>query len=58
VVPTQPLLEGLPFEQLHGDERLAFVFINVVDGADVGMIQRRRGARLALEALQDNGIIL
>jgi hypothetical protein len=31
---------------------LPFVLADFMDGADVGMIQRRRGTRLALEALK------
>ena len=32
------VLEGLPVKKFHGDESLAVVFADVVDGADVGMI--------------------
>ena len=39
-------------QQLHDEERLALVFFDLVDGANVGMIQQRGGAGLALEALQ------
>ena len=35
----QPLEHGLPLEQLHRDERLAAVLFDLVDGADVRMIQ-------------------
>ena len=42
----------LAVEQLHDDERLALVLADVVDRADVRMVQRRGGARLALEALE------
>ena len=38
-------------EQLHRDERAALVLVHLVDGADVGMVQRRGRARLAQEAL-------
>jgi hypothetical protein len=44
------LAEGLPLEQLHGDEQLAVILTDVVELADVGMIDARRRARLAPEA--------
>ena len=46
------VLEGLPLQQFHGDERPAFVLVDVVDGADVGVIEGGGGLGLALEALQ------
>ena len=39
-------------DQLHHDEAAAFVLADVVERADVGVVQRRGGARLALEALR------
>jgi hypothetical protein len=56
VVRTQPLFQRPAFQQLHGDEGLAFVFVNVVDGADAVMIQRRRRTRFALEVFQGHGV--
>jgi hypothetical protein len=53
-----PLLERLPLQQLHGDEGLAFVLIDVVYGADVGVIECRRGAGFPLEALEGLGVVL
>ena len=32
------MLQRLPLKQLHGDKRASFMFVNVVDGADVGMV--------------------
>jgi hypothetical protein len=58
VVPRQPLLQRLAFQQLHRNKRLAFVFVNVVDGADTGMIQCGGGAGLALEALEGLAVVL
>ena len=46
------VLEGLAFQQFHGDERLSIVLANFVNRADVGMVQRRRGTGLALEAFK------
>src|SRR5260370_20375120 len=45
------MLEGLAFEKLHDNEILFFVLVDVVNGADVGVIQRRSGARFAVNAL-------
>ena len=44
-------MQGLPLHVLHHDERSAVVLGHVVDGADVGMIERRGGACFAKEPL-------
>jgi len=49
---THPLLQCLALQELHGDEGLTFVFVDFINGADVGMIERRGSAGLALEAAQ------
>ena len=36
-------------QKLHGDEGLPVLVVNLVDGADVGMVQGRRGRGFALE---------
>jgi hypothetical protein len=46
------LPQRLPLEQFHDDEEPAEGITDIVNGADVGMVQRRRGARFALEALE------
>ncbi len=46
------MLERRTFQVLHGDESFAVLLANVVDGADVGMIEGRRGLGLALETSQ------
>jgi hypothetical protein len=46
----QALLQGLALEQLHCDTRR--IGPDIVDGADVGMVQRGGGTRFALEAVQ------
>src|SRR5262245_12817235 len=48
----QPLRERLAFQQLDGDEVIAFMLLDRIDGADVRMIERRGGARLTLESLE------
>jgi hypothetical protein len=49
---NDPLPQGLPFQQLHDQERLTLVLTDIVNCADVGMIERTRGARLPLKAFQ------
>ena len=44
--------ERLPLQELHGDERLAFVFADFVDRANVRMVERRGGPGLALKPLE------
>src|SRR3954463_12881743 len=44
------------FELLHADEPLAIRFVDLVDGADVGMVQRRSRPRFPLEAFECCGI--
>ena len=46
------MLESQAVEVLHGDEGLAVLFADVVDGADVGMIQGGSRFGLAAKALQ------
>ena len=45
-------LQRLPFEPLHHDEGPALVLADFVNDADVRMIQRRRGPRLADKPLE------
>ena len=44
------MLQRLAFEKFHGDEGFAVFFADVVNGADVGMIERGGGLGFALEA--------
>jgi hypothetical protein len=46
------VFECLPFQVLHDDERLALMLPDVVDSADVGMIQCQCCSGLSLETLQ------
>src|SRR5260370_32254057 len=52
-----PLRERLPFQQFHGDEVLPLELIDRVDGADRRMVERRRGARFPLKALQEHRVL-
>ena len=46
------VLQGQAVQILHGDEGLAILFANVVNGADVGMVERGSRLGLAPKALQ------
>ena len=50
------VLQRAALQQLHGDEGAAFVIADIVDGANVGMVQRRSGSRLAQEAFQRGAV--
>ena len=52
------LLKRLPLQQLHGDEIPAVGLSDLVDRADVRVIQGRGGPGLALEALQRRRVFL
>ena len=43
------VFQGRAVEELHGDKSLAVLLANVVDGADVRMVQRRGGPGFALK---------
>ena len=51
------MLQRDALQQFHGDERHAGVLVNVVNGADAGMIQRGGGLRFALES-RERGFVL
>src|SRR6266851_878637 len=46
------VFQGLAFQKLHGDEGRAVLLVNLVDGANVGVVQGRSSLRLALETSQ------
>ena len=47
-------LQRFPAQQLHDEIGLPFLFADVVDGADVGMIKGGGGPGLAQEALVES----
>ena len=50
-------LQGQAIEKLHGDKRLVLMLANLVDRANVGMIQGRGGAGFAAKPFQRMRII-
>jgi len=46
------VLEGGAVEELHGDEGAAVFFADVVDGADIGVVESGGGFGFAAEALE------
>ena len=50
--PADAMLQRRTFQQLHRNECLPRFLPNVVNRADVGMVQRRRRLRLSLETRQ------
>jgi hypothetical protein len=53
---SDEVLQSLAFEALHGDEGLAVFFSDIVDGADVGMVEGRGGFGFAAKAAERLGI--
>src|SRR6185437_12607669 len=51
----QPRVQRLALEQLHHEKGLALVLAELVQGADVGMVERRDRQRLALKTLTRGG---
>src|ERR1700730_40471 len=50
------MLQSLAIQELHGDERLAALLANVVNRADVGMVESRRGLRFTLKTGKSLGV--
>src|SRR5713101_9463176 len=50
------MLEGGTVEILHGDEGLAFMLSNLVNRANIGMVQSRSGPGFPTEPLQRVGV--
>ena len=51
-VAVDAMLQGLAFEKLHGDEMPAIRLPNLVNRADIGMVQCRRSTGFPLKTLQ------
>jgi hypothetical protein len=51
------MLQGEPVQKFHDDERLSVLLINLVDGADVGMVQCRCRLCFTLEASESLRIL-
>src|SRR6266436_7079926 len=51
------VLQRRAFQKLHGDEGLPVLLTEVMDRADVGMIQCGRGLRLTLESGEDMRVL-
>jgi hypothetical protein len=51
------MFQRLAFEQFHGDEGATLEFADVINSADVGVIERRRGAGFAAKALDGLGVL-
>ena len=51
------LFQSGAFEKFHSDEGLAIFLAYVINGADIGMVQRRSGLRFALESSERAGVV-
>ncbi len=51
------LLEGLSFQQLHGDKVAAIGLPDLIDSADIRMIQGRGGPGFTLKTLQRRSVL-
>ena len=53
----QEILERLPLQQFHGDERPALMLADFINGAYIGVVQCRGRAGFLLEARQRLGMV-
>ncbi len=51
------MLQGGTLHELHDQKGAALLLLNIVNGADIRMIERRCGASFALEAFQSLRIV-
>ena len=52
VGPFDEMFQGLSGQAFHDDEQMPIMLADLMNGADVGVVQRRGGARLAAKAFQ------
>jgi len=52
----QTVLESLPFEQLHHQEGAPFILANIVERANMRMIERGGGTRFPQKAFERRGV--
>ncbi len=55
--PRDAVLQGRSIQELHRYEGLPTLLVNLVDGADVRVVQSRCGLRFPLETRQSLGIL-
>jgi hypothetical protein len=55
--PTDAMLQRCAVQKLHGDKGSSVLIINLVDGADIGVVQGGRSLRFALESGQSLHIL-
>ena len=56
-LPRDVMLKRRAFHKLHGNKRLAVLRVDLVDRADVGMIQRGRRTRLSAKSFESLRIL-
>ena len=50
------MLQRHAIEKLHDDKRMSCVLADLVNGADIGMVQGRRGSGLPTKAFERLGV--
>jgi hypothetical protein len=55
--PRHAMCQRHPVQKLHGNERPALIRCDFIYGADVGVVQGRRGARLSAKAFERERVL-